>query len=176
MLLQNFSANIVFDSLGDGVLFPFQPGKPSTDCVDNSGLHDQLKQTHAIERRNLSWRVRLDIGIDQVTHVGFVSLEIECLAAGLVNHFPNVHIVFDLLFDAADVFKAIAGLVHFVSYGGVGTDKRHSRLIKRDPLRFSFLQVGSDLGVATEIVNVLQFVLWRLYRLASLAVSSATRR
>ena len=72
----------------------------------------------------------------------------------------------ELLLDAGDVGVAVPGGVQLVGDVGIGAHQRHGRLVERRPLRLAFLQVGRDLGVAAEVVDVLQLALRRLDRLA----------
>ena len=48
---------------------------------------------HIVEGRDFSRLLRLDVGVDQVPHVGFVSLQIERLAACVTDHVAELHIV-----------------------------------------------------------------------------------
>ncbi len=72
----------------------------------------------------------------------------------------------ELLFDTADVGTAVSGGFQFVGDVGVGSHQGHGRLVELGPLRFTFLKVGSNLGVAAKVVDVLQLALERLNRLA----------
>ena len=71
------------------------------DGVGDAGLHDQLQQAHVVEGRDLPRLVGLDVGVDQVPHVGLVGLEVEGLAAGLADDLAEVQVVVELLLDAA---------------------------------------------------------------------------
>jgi hypothetical protein len=65
---------------------------------------------------------------------------------------------------AARKAKAIeyeAYLAQFVGDGGVGAHQSNGRLVERGPLRFPFFQIGGDLSVAAEIMDVLQVALGR---------------
>ncbi len=39
--------------------------------------------------------VGLDVGIDQVPHIGFVGFQVEAFAAGLTDHLPQLQIIVD---------------------------------------------------------------------------------
>ena len=66
-------------------LLPFRPPSCAVDGVGDAGLHDQVQQAHVVEGRNLPRLIGLDVGVDQVPHVGLVGFEVERLAAGLAD-------------------------------------------------------------------------------------------
>ena len=61
---------------------------------------------------------------------------------------------------------AVAGRVQLIRDVGIGAHQGDRRLVERGALRLALLQVGRDLGVAAEIMDVLQLALRRLHRLA----------
>ncbi len=166
VLLDDLAADVVLDGLGDGVLVALQATELRGDGFGDAGLHDQLQQAHVVEGRDLPRLVGLDVGVDEVPHVGLVGLQVEALAAGLADDLADVQVVIELLLDAADVGRAVAGRLQLVGDVRVGAHQGHGRLVERGPLRLPFLQVGWDLGVAAEVVDVLQLALRRLDRLA----------
>ena len=121
---------------------------------------------HVIEGRDLPRLIGLDVGVDQVPHVGLVGLEVEGLAAGLADDLAQLQVMVELLLDAGDVGRAVAGRLQFVGDVGVGPHQGDGGLVERGTLRFPLLQVGRDLGVAAEVMDVLQLALGRLDRLA----------
>ena len=66
-------------------LLPFSAAELRGDGVGDAGLHDQVQQAHVVEGRNLPRLVGLDVGVDQVPHVGLVGFQVEGLAAGLAD-------------------------------------------------------------------------------------------
>ena len=68
-----------------GVLVALQPAELLGDGIGDAVLHDQFQQAHIVERRNLPRLVGLDVGVDEVPHVGFVGFQVEPLAAGLAD-------------------------------------------------------------------------------------------
>ena len=147
-------------------LLPFMAAELGGDGVGDAGLHDQIQQPHVVEGRDLPRLVGLDVGVDEVAHVRLVGLEVEALAAGLADDLAHVQVVVELPLDAGDVGGAVAGGLQLVGDVGVGAHQGHGGLVERGPLRLPLLQIGRDLGVAAEVVDVLQLALGRLHRLA----------
>jgi len=68
--------------------------------------------------------------------------------------------------DTVDVGTAVSGGFQLAGDVGVGAHQRHGCSIERSPLRFPLLQVGRNLRIAAEVVDVFQLALGRLDRLA----------
>jgi hypothetical protein len=115
---------------------------------------------------NLPWFRSLDISVDKVPHVGFVRFDVEGLTAGISNDTPHIQKMLQLLLNTANVYNIIARAFHFISNVGVSAHQGCSGFVERRTLRFPFLQVGRNFRVATEVMNVLQFILGSLNRLA----------
>ena len=80
----------VLDALRQG---PHRRGQPA--------LQDQVQQPDVAEVRDRLGRLRLDIGVDQVAHVGLVGLEIDDLAAGVPDDVAQLYCPVDLLLDCS---------------------------------------------------------------------------
>ena len=99
-------------------------------------------------------------------HVGFIRFEIERLAAGSANDFTNVEEVVQLLPYAGDISGCVSSSLELVRDVGKGSHQYGGSLVEGNPLRFTFLEVGLYLGVAAEIVDIFEFALGGLHRLA----------
>ena len=110
--------------------------------------------------------VGFDISVDEVPHVGLVGFQVQLFVSGVADDLAQLEIVVKFLFDALDVGIAITGFAQFVRDIGIGTHQRDRRLVKRGTLRFMCLQVIRNLGIAAEIMDMLQLTLGRLHRLA----------
>src|SRR5208283_1762070 len=120
MLLDDFATNIILDGLGDGVFISLHAAELCRYGVGDAGPNDQVQQANVVERRNFARFVGLDIGIDEVPHIGLIGLEIERLAAGLADDFAQIQKMVALLFDAGDVSGAIAGGLQLIGDIGIG--------------------------------------------------------
>jgi hypothetical protein len=162
VLLDNLFADVVLDGLGNRVLVSLQSPELSGDGIGDAGLHDQLHQTHIVEGRNLPRFVGLDVGVDQMPHVGFIRFEVQTLATGLANNLADIEVLGELLLDTGDVVTAVSCLFQLVGNVGVGTHEGRGRLVESGALRFPFLQVRRNLRVAAKVSDVLQFAFgWR---------------
>src|SRR2546425_5888247 len=84
-----------------------------------------------VEGRNLPWLIGLDVGVDQMPHVGLIGLQVEAFTAGLADNLPQLQVMVELLPDAGDVGAAVSGSFQFVGDVGVGAYQRGSRLVER---------------------------------------------
>ena len=65
-----------------------------------------------------------------------------------------------------DLVGVVAGAIKVVRNVGIGPHQRHRGLVERDTLGLVLGQLRRNLGVAAEVVDVLQLALGRLHRLA----------
>ena len=98
-------------------------------------------------------------------HVGLVGLHIERLSTGLLNGLPEVQVMVLQPLDPCDVLAGITGGLEFIGDVGISSYERCGPLVKRRALRLSLAEVGRDLGIAAEVMDVLQFPLGWLDRL-----------
>ena len=101
-----------------------------------------------------------------MAHVRLIGLQVEALAARLSDDLADVQVVLETILDAGDVGGAISGRFELVGDVGVSAQQCHGRLVERRPLWLPFLQVGRDLGVPAEVVDVLQLAFRRFHGLA----------
>src|SRR3954451_15414215 len=102
MLLDDLTADVVLNGLGYG-LVSLQASKPGRYGIGNAGLHDEIEQTHIVEKGNLPWLIGLNISVDEVAHVGFVRLQVEALSARLTDDLADVQVVIELLLDKSNI-------------------------------------------------------------------------
>ena len=95
-------------------------------------------------------------------HVGFVGFEVEGFAAGFADDFPEIGVLFCGLFDAGNVWGAIACGFEFVGNAGIATEKGGCCFVEFCALRFAILEVGGEFGVAAEVTNMGEVVSRRL--------------
>ena len=99
-------------------------------------------------------------------HVSLERLEVQGFAAGLADDLADGKVLIQLGLDGLGVLFAVPGGSHFIGHIGIGTKQRHHALVESYALRFMGFQVVGNLGIAAEVVNVLQLTLGRLYWLA----------
>ena len=58
-------------------LLPFSPPSCVAMAFGDAGLHDQVQQAHVVEGRDLPRLIGLDVGVDEVPHVGLVGFQVE---------------------------------------------------------------------------------------------------
>ena len=98
---------------------------------------------------------------DQVAHVGLVGLEVQRFARCLSHQVAKVQVMLQLGLHAVHVLGRISRALQFVGRIRPRSDQRHHGLVHRHTLWFPLLQVRRDLGVATEVVDVVQVALRR---------------
>ena len=135
MFLDDLAADVVLDGLRNCFLVALEAAGHIVDRIRDPGFHDQLQQRHVVEWRNLPWLVGFDVGVNEVTHVGFVGFEVQALTTGLPDDLAQFQVTINLLLDAADILLAVAGALQFVGDIGEGAHQRNSRLVESGPLR-----------------------------------------
>jgi hypothetical protein len=89
----DLAADVVLDGLGYGVLVAPQAAELRGDGLGDAGLHDQLQQGHILEGRDRPWLVGLDVGVDEMPHVGLAGFEIEALATRPADDLAHIQVV-----------------------------------------------------------------------------------
>src|SRR6266516_358654 len=164
--MNDLAPDVVLNGLRDGGLVSYGT-QSSSDRVCNATLHDQLYQAEIVERRDFPRLVSLDVRVDQVSHIGFVRLEVERFAAGVANDLPHVEVVCELILDAAHIGWAVSRALQLVGNVGVGADQGSGGFVERGALGLPLLEVRWNLGVAAEVVDVLELASRSCYRLAN---------
>ena len=97
-------ADVVDDALGDRV--PRQLAllvQLAGDGVVDAGLDDQLRERQRIEVAHVRRRVGLNVGVEQVAHVGLVGLDVQLLARVLFDGGAGVAVELHLLLQRCDL-------------------------------------------------------------------------
>ena len=74
------------------VSLPLIPSGNRLDRIRDARVHNQFKQWHVVERRNLPWCVCLNVGVDQMPHVSFVRLQVDGFATRLADNFAQIQV------------------------------------------------------------------------------------
>ena len=91
MLSRYRASNVIRDSLCYRLTVSANAIRQAVDCLGDSTFHYKVNQSDIAKVGNRSRFARLNVRIDQVAHVGFVSFEIDCLSTRLTNDFPQLH-------------------------------------------------------------------------------------
>ncbi|MBV5289859.1 MAG: hypothetical protein J0648_08525 [Pelodictyon phaeoclathratiforme] len=72
MVFNDLAADIVLNGFSNGIPAAFYPLGQHLDRLCNAGFHNQLKQRHIIKGRDLPRLIGFNVGVDQMTHIGFI--------------------------------------------------------------------------------------------------------
>ena len=139
VFLDDLATDVIFDGLGNRILVPLQATELLRDSVRDARVYDQVQQTHIVERRDLPWAISLNVGVDEVPHIGFIGFEVQAFATGLADNLAKSKIMLKLTLDARNVRPTVSGSLQFIGNVGVGADKRCGRFVERSALWFAFL-------------------------------------
>ncbi len=99
-------------------------------------------------------------------HGGLVLFQVDVIAAGQLDLFPQAFKVFHVGPDGFDFFVPVPGLLHFVGDVGVGPYQGGGELVERGALGFGVFEVFGVAGITAEVVLVFQRSLGRLHHFA----------